>query len=393
MALARYSDQFWFPNGALAANVEARVFPEGSNAFASLFTDASGAIPLANPAATDGTGTLTFWAETGSYWVHLDTESFLVTVGMSQEQADLSTGVASGGEISVNAVDPLAVDISAVDGYIVDYLVSPQFEPTVTRVKTPDQTVPLDAAALLRTVTWWLLDSAGNVIQQGTTPTNEEQRTHIVLGVTTLVGGSIINSLALPVILPQQANQLVDLMDALGGFSIQGNLVTANGANRKINQSAGQMFSRAFRHFSGSTLTNNPHISDTQAQSPAEFRLATQATTVFGGTVTDLDVANFDSGGVITPIGGGSNQSSVFRVFLFPTVNAPEQLLIQYGQKTHGSLSAAVNSIGQAGFVVNPVVPGNNGALIAYVVATRTAVNLSDPTQAVIVTAGKFATP
>src|SRR3546814_20276182 len=89
MALARYSKRFWFPNGVLATNISARVFPEGSNGLAALFTDATGTVPLANPTTTSGTGFLTFWAESGNYWIHLDTEAFFTQVGMSQEQADL----------------------------------------------------------------------------------------------------------------------------------------------------------------------------------------------------------------------------------------------------------------------------------------------------------------
>lgn len=391
MTLQRYSKNFWFPDGALASNVVARVFPENSSALASLFTDGTGTTPLPNPTSTNGSGVLTFWAESGDYWVHLDTEAFFVQVGMTQEESDLSTGVASGGDINVNALDPLAIDIDPVDGYIVDYLAGDQSKPVVTRVKTPAQTVPLDAAALLRTVTWWLLDSGGNVIQQADRPDGTQRRTHIVLGATAQFGGAITLHPALPVILPQQANQLVDVMDALGTFSISGNAVTANGANLMIDQSAGSLFSRAFNHYNPA-LTNDPHIFPTQAQSPAQFRYGTRTTAAFGAPVTTVDVANYDVGGVVTPVGGGANSSTIQRLWLFATATVSEQLGIQYGQTVHSSLSSAVNAIGQTGFVVNPTF-GQNATLIAWIAATRTATNLSDPAQAIIVSAGKFATP
>lgn len=392
MALARYSKRFWFPNGVLATNITARVFPEGSNGLASLFTDATGTTPLANPTTTSGTGFLTFWAESGNYWIHLDTEAFYAEVGMSQEQADLSTGIASGGELNPNAGNPAAIDILALDGYIVDYLPDNQSVPTITRVKTNDQTVALDAASLLRTVTWWLMDSAGTVIQQGTTPTPAQRRTHLVLGVTTFFGGSVVVVQTLPTILSQPVNQLADLMDGLGPFVISGCQVTANGVNLMIDQASGEMLARAFSHYISGVRTNNPHDVVVPGQSPSQFRYITQSGTVFGALVNTVDVANFDNAGVITPIGGGSNTSSVHRLFLFGTGEASTQLAFQYGQTTHSSLSAAVNSIGQSGFVVNPLIV-RNGALLAYVVATRTATDLSDPAQAVIVAAGKFAAP
>lgn len=390
MALAQYTDTFWFPNGSPAATIAARVFPKNSSIPATLYTDATGTTQIVSPATT-GTGVLSFWAESGEYWVHLDTETFAVTVGMSQEQADLSTGVASGGELSVNASNPLAVDISAVDGYIVDYLAGTQAEPVITRVKTVDQTVALDAAALLRTLTWWLMDTAGTVIQQADRPTHTQRRTHLALGVTAQDGATIFVDQSLPVILPQQANQLADLMEALGPFSITGNLITPNGANLMINHSAGTLFSRASNHFSGSVLTNDPHVSPTLAQTPAQYRYITATALSFGALVNTIDVANFDNGGVITPVGGGSGTSTIHRVWLFSTSTAAAQLAIQYGQTTYSSLTNAIDAIGQAGHVVNPQMRA--GALIAHVVVTRTATNLSDTAQCRIFTAGKFSTP
>jgi hypothetical protein len=389
VALARYSDQFWFPNGSLAANVEARVFPEGSNAFASLFTDASGATPLANPAATDGTGTLTFWAESGTYWVHLDSESFLVTVGMSQEQADLSTGIASGGRLTANALDPQAIDIAALDGYIVDYLADDQATPPITRVKAAAQTVPLDAGSLARTLTWWLMSSTGAVIQQGPVPTAEQRRTHLVLGVTGFEGGVLILVSSRPVILGQPANQLADLMDALGPFSISGNQITPNGANLMINKAAGPLFARAYSH---GVSGNNPHVVDTPGESPAQFRYITATGTAFGPLRTTVDVANYDVGGVVTPIPGPGSRATIHRLWLSGTGVASAQLAVQYGQSFYNNIEDAVIAIGRTGHVVNPLILGT-GALLAYIVARRAATNLSLSTDAVIVAAGKFATP
>lgn len=392
MALAQYSDTFWFPSGVLASATPARVFLENGNTFATLWADSAGTIALPNPLNTDAVGVLTFWAESGNYWVHLDSEAFLVEVGMSQEEADLSTGIASGGRLTVNGANPAAVDISPVDGYIVDYLAGTQAKPVITRVKTQAQTVPLDAAALLRTVTWWLLDSTGAVIQQATRPSRVQHRTHIVLGLTAFDGASIFVENEIDVLLQQPVNQLYDLMDSLQPFSISGNLITPNGVNLMINNSSGEVFARGFNWFSAGVPNNDPHVVQTIAESPTQFSRFHQATTNFLPTFTTLDVANYDNGGVVTPVGGGTNRATVQRVWIVATGIAGNQIAVQYGQNVYSSLSAAVDSIGHGGFVTNPSFPGNS-ALLAYIAVIRTATNLSDPAQAVIITAGKFATP
>lgn len=87
MALAQYSELFWVPSGAVAASVPARVFLHDTNTLATLYADASGTTPLANPLSTSGTGRLEFWAEEGRYWVHIDSEAFEVAVGAAAQAA------------------------------------------------------------------------------------------------------------------------------------------------------------------------------------------------------------------------------------------------------------------------------------------------------------------
>lgn len=420
MAIAQYSELYWYPSGVLAVGATARIFPKNSNILAPIFANIGGTIPKANPAVVDGTGTLSFFAEEGEYWVHIDSESILIRVGPDPAfmpvsggtftgpvsftvgssvvpvqgalSGALSTGVVSGGQLNINAGNPGLLDIEAADSYLIDHTTTPGF-PAVTHLQTPTQTVAMDAGALARTVTWWLFDSAGNVVQQANKPDASQRRTHVMLGVTSQVGGVIVLAQTLPVILQNQADQFVDLLESLGAFNREGNTITPNGANLQINQSAGRVFARAFGHFVNDLPTNNPHIVNTQAQTPCTFAYVTRSTTVLPAPTTFIDVTHFDSGGVVTLIGGGANQCAIHRVYLFANANPAQQLLIQYGQATYASIAAAVDAIGIEPFTENPFFIRGGGALVAHIIATRTATNLSDPTQARISIAGKFNAP
>jgi hypothetical protein len=87
VALAQYSELFWFPSGALATGVEARVFVHTTNTLAALYADAGGTIPLTNPTATSAAGRLEFWVEEGAYWIHVDSETFEIAVGAAADAA------------------------------------------------------------------------------------------------------------------------------------------------------------------------------------------------------------------------------------------------------------------------------------------------------------------
>lgn len=391
MALAHYRDTFWFPSGALAVNVTARVFLLSANALAPLYTDVTGATPLANPLTTDGLGILDFWAEEGEYWIHIDSESFRVSVGnpntldvFDGASVALSTGLMSGGTMAPNGT---SVNFGETVGYVVDYTTD-SFRPTLTRIHINAQTVPLSAPSLARTLTWWLLASNGTFVQQALEPTRTQRRTHLVLGFSIVFGGVVVTANAIPQYMPQPYNNFADLTDSLGPFLANGAQMTPNGVNLSFNITSGTLFSRSF---AVDTTPNDPNVVITAAQSPALVRHALSTTTVFPPPVTVIDPANYEVGGVLVPVPGGANVSTIQRVFIFAQDNASDQLVIQYGQKTYASLSAAVAGVGVEPYIVNPAFVG---ALVGWICVTHTATNLSDPAQATFIpSVAKFARP
>ena len=397
MALARYSDVFWYPSGAPAASVPVRVFALSAPTLVDLWSDVTGTVALPNPLTTTTSGVLEFWAEEGEYWVRPGNESFRVSVGspnvdvFEASSATTSTGIVSGGYMTVNGSNPSAVDISPLVGYVVDMSTDP-VRPTATRVSTGQMTVALDAAALMRTPTWWMVDAAGVVHQIDHRPTNVELRQRVALGFTAQLGGSIYTVHSTAVLMHQPMNQFSDLVEGLATFSISGNLISPNGANLRLNQSGGRLFSRSVNYNSGAVLTNNPNVHTTIAQTPLNFQYFLRNTTTLPPQVNVVNPTVYDNAGVLTAVGGGANTSTVQRIWAFTTNTTTGQILVQYGQSTYSSLSAAVNAIGSGTHVPNPLFTVG-GALVAYLAVVRSATDLSDPTQAVIVTAGKFPSP
>jgi len=304
----------------------------------------------------------------------------------------LSTGVISGGILSINA-NPALIDISAMTGYIVDYDPTVPLSPTnpsLTYVSTPAFSGVAIVGNPANPLRFWLIDSTGSLLQQETIPTATERRININIGTSLHFGGITTTVINLPTVASQPMSQFVDLANSLGAFSPFGtdNTISANGANLMINTTGGLQFNRAFQ----STNYTNPHVTSTAAQSPCIFRRAT-ATTILAAAQNTLDVANYDPGGlgVITPIGGGVNTTSIRYVFVWGFANLLDQMTVQYGQQTFGSLAAAKDNIAKGVYRTNPLF--FDGALAGWICATRSATDLSDPTQAIFVKAPKFPTP
>ena len=153
-------------------------------------------------------------------------------------------------------------------------------------------------------------------------------------------------------------------------------------------QSTTTVFSRSFNY---TAVPDNPNVASIAAQSPAQFRVAASNTTVFGAPVTVTDPGNYESGGAVVPVPGGPLVATIQRVFVFAQDNAPDQMVVQYGQRVYPSLSAAVLNIGTEVYAVNPAFVA---ALAGWICVVKSATDLSDPAQASFIPApAKFSRP
>lgn len=303
----------------------------------------------------------------------------------------LSTGIVNGGLMTVGTL-PNTFNITAATCYMVDWLTNPG-HPSYVPVNIPAQTVTVSGAAANRVVNWWVADINGNISALATRPTDAQRRTSIQLGITgsTPPSGNIFSLQPLPVDLQQKQSQFYDLMYALGPFEPQDNVITPN-ANLTFNKAVGTFFSASFGWglASGST-PNDPHVVTAPAENPAQFLYALRTTNSETTTPTSaFDPLNYDNNGVKTAVGGGTNSSTVQRLWVFGSGTVADQMIIQYGQTVFGSLSAAVSSIGSTGYVPNPDFVGI-GCVTAWICTTRICTSLADTVNCTIVTASKFA--
>jgi hypothetical protein len=316
------------------------------------------------------------------------TEPALPTGTLFQAEAvkvmGLDTGVLWGADLNDSATVG-SVDLAAGAGIIVDYLDNEE-TPGITLVTVDAQTVAI--SDLVSPVTWLMVDSDGDVVQQTTRPTNSQRRTHLQIGAVVVSSGDIIIEQTLHQILSQPLNQVYDLMDAIGAFNISGNRLSPAGANLQLAKETGTVFARGFNHFANDAITNDPHVSSVPAQNPVTMRYVTQLPQAPVATVTSVSPGFYDVGGTITAVPGPNARSTIQRVFLFPENEVSNQIVIQYGQTVYTNLDDAVAAINTTAYVKNPV--NELGILIGYVVAQKNATDLSNSSQARVIAAARF---
>jgi hypothetical protein len=82
MPLARYREQYWYPDETPAVGQLLHIFPRTSPVHAPLWADQAGTIPLANPVTTDANGFVDLWVENGDYWGHIRGIDFYLVIDL-----------------------------------------------------------------------------------------------------------------------------------------------------------------------------------------------------------------------------------------------------------------------------------------------------------------------
>lgn len=291
----------------------------------------------------------------------------------------LSTGLISGGELSIN-VDDTKYDISAGRGFVIDNWTDTA-NPTYSIVEWESKSGNIPANLAIADASFISLDSAGNIVESISFPENDERRSEIYLGkVVHRNNGNITIAISQPDTILSTNSQLIDLFLAINFINIYGNVISANGSNLQINKSAGSLFGNGINY---GINKQNPHVRLYGAGSPQGIRYFTQANDSEEPEVTEIDPNNYDLSGVKTLV--PSNKYTVQRVFLF----ASGKVAVQYGQTLYNSMSLAISSVAMSPFIKNSDIE-QNSILIGLIIVKEGTTDLTNTDNSRFFNVSKF---
>lgn len=283
----------------------------------------------------------------------------------------ISTGVKFGGEVTIATAS--TIDISAGEGAILDNTAP---NAPVYHHVTWSQSLGLTPPAGL---SYYYVNNAGTITYTTTTPSHEDYRLYIFLARVSVSGGVITAINPIPVPIQQNSAQIWDVFRAYG-LTKRDLVVSANGANLKIDVSAGEIYQAGINFFNDAT---NPHEATFGSATAVTFRMATSTGTI-AADVTDLPVGNYDVGGVVTAIPGASNRTTIFTVYKFPQGN----VRILYGTAYYNSITDATTAL--ASYYPQPPTGYDQAIIIGYILAHKGATDLSDSSQSRFILTNKF---
>jgi len=247
-----------------------------------------------------------------------------------------SSGLITGGALSINGGDNTKFDLAAGIAAFMDFSVPGQPAQSIVEFGpfTAQTTTHIGSAI----VSYVGIDSTGAIVQQVSPFSNTQRRSIAFIGAlvhSNLVNLNAINTIASTV--HASANQLHDLMSAVGALNTAGNVPSANGANLSLNKSAGTIFKFGVNF---QVDESDPHVVTLGALVAPTFRYRLSDGTEFADTTT-IDPDNYEAPlGTLTNI-PASNRFTIQRINLFQS----NIIRIQYGQtpQQHGQNNNPTN--------------------------------------------------
>lgn len=300
----------------------------------------------------------------------------------------MTTGLMTGGVLSINGGDNTKFDVAAGSGFVVNNYTDPE-NPTRTEVNWSTMSAITVTNLATADITYVALDSAGSVVQSTSRFTPEQLRDYILLGA---LGHQTRSYLSYAIMNPVPVFDVVSLARDflyywIPAFNIDGNVVENHGTDLQFKRSAGSFFKPGSNW---ATSKKNPNVVTCAAADPSyRYYAYRNAGGEFVSTSigTNADPDYYDPGGGAGLVAVGSGKWTVQHIFIFADLagfGANNPLFIQYGQVEYDSEVDAVAHARDT-FTLDPdlAVAVYRGALIVEQGTT-------DLTNATFISAGKF---
>lgn len=295
----------------------------------------------------------------------------------SSVREQFSTGVLTGGVLSVNA-DDTKFDVTDGTGMIIDPSNGDE-----TDVSWTGKTAQSGTYSGLES--YVLINSSGNVEVQSTYPTRQEIREKIFLGVLLHFNATNLDDVENEqMTIANPSNGLRDLYKGVGNLKLTGLSPSKSTASTlKFQLSAGTI------QCYGCNYDNNkkdPHVKSESAWNSATsdtFRYVNRDGSV-SGAISDINPDIYDNG---TAYNGSTptianNKWGVQRIYILPNGSVNVQL----AQFTYTTVGEALSSINTEGFVVETELQ-NDGILCGFIAVQQGSTDLESAT---FFDAGKF---
>jgi len=290
-----------------------------------------------------------------------------------------STGVLTGGVLSINGGDDTRFDVTAGTGTII---ATGGGKTSVSwGAKTAVFVPKVDI------LTYIMLDSSANVVTSTTHPANDVFRDNIFLGIIVHTNGTNIDQVNNEQHSVQwPSNNIQDLMHAIGFLNISGNVVTTPaGVSMGFIKTAGEMFGHGVNYENNVKVPNNRQMVYWDSET-SDDRFQYRAR---DGTSSDLlqqfiDPNVLDDGNAwgafASPV--ATNKWTAQRVYLFTS----GAVKVQAGQEEYKDSAEAALGIQSESFVTEASIV-ENGMLIGFIIVQEGETDLNN---AVFQQAGKF---
>jgi hypothetical protein len=294
----------------------------------------------------------------------------------------LSTGIRSGGILSINSPDDSKFKISAGYGGF-NRIVAGNF--IYTPVTWNEMVVAGDMSGIAtRHSLHVFMDKDGIIYQENDKPTIDEYPQYIYFGVIAVVPST--NKVA-SVYQFQSSSYMASmrirhLLYALGAFNITGNIYSANGNNLKIDRTEGSIV-RA-----GSNYGNNPEVQDIMSCPAASAETFFQPYHSSGNWAyaaipsPNIDPDYYDNLTNLTIVPDG--YWTVKPIFYYQNVR-----FIQYGQTLYATKFDALNHMRDA-FQKHPILTPEDFVLRGYIIVKKGCTFLNDTASCEFREEGKF---